>query len=142
MAQGRRRARHAVPREASIMVRLSAAEWDRLRTAAGLQGYALGRFVAESALDRADGVQRRYARLAVPPREVLAVQVELREVARQVRAVGVNVNQVAAVANGDGVPPDNAAAVLAYCERIVSASTAVLNRVEQLVAALLGGDGE
>ena len=136
MPQARRRPRHAVPREASIVVRLSSEERDRLRHAAGLQGLALGRFIAEAALDRADGIRRRYARLAVPPRELLAVQIELREVARQVRAVGVNVNQVAAVANSEGVPPENAAAVLAFCGRVLSSSSAVLDRVDRLSAAL------
>ena len=136
MPQARRRARRAVPREASIVVRLSAEERERLRSAAGLQGLALARFIAEAALDRADGVKRRFARLAVPPRELLAVQVELREVARQVRAVGVNVNQVAAVANSEGVPPANTASVLAFCGRTLTAASAVLDRVDALAAAL------
>ncbi|WP_088284671.1 plasmid mobilization relaxosome protein MobC [Kineosporia sp. A_224] len=118
------------------MFRLSGEERDRLRTAAGLQGQALGRFVAEAALDRADGIRRRFARLAVPPRELLAVQIELREVARQVRAVGVNVNQVAAVANSEGVPPANATAVLAFCGRVLGSASAALDRVDRLAAAL------
>ena len=142
MPQARRRARHAVPRAASIMVRLSVEERDRLRQAAGLQGQALGRFVAEAALDRADGVKRRFARLAVPPRELLAVQIALADVARQVRAVGVNVNQVAAVANSAGAPPDNAAAVLAYCTRALGAADTVLAHADRLATALEAGGAE
>lgn len=124
------------------MVRLSIEERDRLREAAGVRGQALGRFVAEAALDRADGVQRRYARVSVPPRELLAVQIALTDLARQIRAVGVNVNQVAAVANSGGVPPENAAAVLAYCARVLGAADPVLDRVGRLAAAVSTGADE
>lgn len=103
-----------------------------MRAAAATRGEALGRFVAEAALDQAANVRRREARVGIPPRELLAVQVELREAARQIRAVGVNVNQVAAVANSVGTPPDHAASVLRWCARVLSTADAVVERAERL----------
>ena len=96
----------------------------------------MGRFVAEAALDRAADVRRREGLFTVPPRELLAVQVELRETARQLRAVGVNVNQVAAVANATGNPPEHAAAVLRWCARVLSSASTIVERVERLRTAL------
>jgi uncharacterized protein (DUF1778 family) len=113
-------------------VRLSVEERRAVQLAAEVRGEALGRFLAEAALDRAANVRRREARVGIPPRELLAVQVELREAARQIRAVGVNVNQVAAVANSVGTPPEHATAVLRWCARVLSTADAVLERAERL----------